>query len=99
MGNHIFLVSQENFQECIQRGIYVVDSHHNEKTNAEIIASFEAIKSGDFVFFYVRNVGVYGLWKTTSRPFFDKSSIWEGEKRVGSGSNPTQSRLSFLSTA
>ncbi|MBW2342336.1 MAG: EVE domain-containing protein [Deltaproteobacteria bacterium] len=81
MGNHIFLISQENFQECIQRGIYAVDSHPNEKTNAEIIASFEAIKPGDFVFFYVRNIGVYGLWKTTSRPFFDKSPIWQGERR------------------
>jgi len=82
MGNHIFLASQENFQECIQRGIYVVDSHHNEKTNAEIIASFEAIKPGDFVFFYVMNAGVYGLWKATSRSFFDRTPIWEGEERA-----------------
>lgn len=81
MGNHIFLASQKNFQECIQHGIYVVNSHSNEKTNAEIIASFDVIKPGDFVFFYVRNVGVYGLWKTTSRPFFDKSPIWQGEDR------------------
>ena len=81
MGNHIFLASQENFQECIQRGIYVVGAHSNEKTNAEIIASFEAIKSGGFVFFYVKNKGIYGLWKTTSRPFFDKSLIWVEEKQ------------------
>jgi hypothetical protein len=81
MGSHIFLATQENFQECIQRGLYVVGSHANERTNADIIASFEAIKSGDFVFFYVKNKGVYGLWKTTCRPFFDKSLIWLDEKQ------------------
>jgi len=81
MGNHIFLANQENFQECIQRGIYVVGSHANERTNADIIASFEAIKSGGFVFFYVKNRGIYGLWKTTCRPFFDKSLIWLDEKQ------------------
>lgn len=81
MGNHIFLISQDNFKKCIHRGIYAVDYHANEKTNADIIASFEDIKPNDFVFFYVRNVGVYGLWKTISRPFFDKSPIWEGEER------------------
>ena len=82
MGSHIFLASQENFQDCIQHGMYVVDSHINEKTNAEIIASFEAIKPGDFIFFYVKNFGVYGLWKATSRPFFNKTPIWLGEERI-----------------
>ncbi len=76
MGNHIFLVGQDNYQKCIENGVYGVNAHENEKTNAEVIASFEAIKPGDFIFFYVRNVGVYGLWKATSRPFFDKSLIW-----------------------
>lgn len=71
MGNHIFLIGQENFEKCIQHGIYGGTSQPLERINSEIIASFQAIKPGDFIFFYVRNIGVYGLWKTTSFPFFD----------------------------
>lgn len=76
MGNHIFLVSEENFEKCLKYGVYGGISHHVERINSEIIASFEAIKPGDFIFFYVRNVGVYGLWKATSRPFLDENDIW-----------------------
>ena len=79
MGNHIFLVSQENFEKCLEYGIYGGASHSLERINSEIIASFEAIRPGDFIFFYVRNIGVYGLWKAISRPFFDESEIW-GDK-------------------
>ncbi len=71
MGNHIFLVSQENFKKCIQHGVYGGTSQPLERINSEIVASFQAIKPGDFIFFYVRNIGVYGLWKATSFPFFD----------------------------
>ena len=70
MGNHIFLVSKENFQKRLKHGIYGGASHSLQRINSEIIAEFEAIKMGDFIFFYVRNVGIYGLWKATSRSFF-----------------------------
>ena len=76
MGNHIFLVSEENFGKCLRHRINGGVSPTTERINSEIIASFEAIKPGDFVFFYVRNVGVYGLWKATSRPFLDENDIW-----------------------
>ena len=79
MGNHIFLVGKENFEKCLEYGIYGGTSHSLERINSEIIGSFEAIKPGDFIFFYVRNVGVYGLWKVTSHPFFDKIDLW-GDK-------------------
>ncbi|OGO05991.1 MAG: hypothetical protein A2Y60_00790 [Chloroflexi bacterium RBG_13_54_9] len=76
MGNHIFLVSQENFRKCLEYGVYGGISHPFERTNSEIIAGFEAIGPGDFIFFYVRNVGVYGIWKAQGRPFFDEADIW-----------------------
>jgi predicted RNA-binding protein with PUA-like domain len=79
MGNHIFLVGQANFNKCLEFGIYGGASQSLERINSEIISSFEAIKPGDFIFFYVRNVGVYGLWKATSYPFFDETDIW-GDK-------------------
>lgn len=76
MGNHIFLASKENFEKCLECGVYGGISHPFERTNSEIIAGFEAIRPGDFIFFYVKNIGIYGLWKATSRPFFDESNIW-----------------------
>lgn len=71
MGYHIFLVGQENFKKCIERGVYGGTSQPLARVNADIIASFQAIKPSDFIFFYVRNIGFYGLWKATSFPFFE----------------------------
>lgn len=79
MGNHVLLVSREHFDKCLKYGIYGAPSHPLERINSEIIAGSEAIKAGDFIFFYVKNIGVYGLWRATSRPFFDETNIW-GEK-------------------
>ncbi|MEE9324638.1 MAG: EVE domain-containing protein, partial [Dehalococcoidia bacterium] len=82
MGNHIFLASQANFEKCLRYGVYGGISHSFERTNSEIIAGFEAIKPGDFVFFYVKNVGLYGLWKIISRPFFDDVDIWGAKNQL-----------------
>ncbi len=85
MGYHIFLVGRENFQICVDRGVYGgVHSAHKKKsgqTNAEVIASFSGIKKEDFVFLYLNNVGFYGLWKTTTDPFYDTTRIWTGDTK------------------
>ena len=82
MGNHIFLASKENFEKCLEYGVYGGISTSSERTNAEIIAGFEAIRPGDFIFFYVSNVGIYGLWKATSRAFLDERDIWERKDQL-----------------
>ncbi len=76
MGNHIFLASQDNFNKCMKFGVYGGIAHSFERTNAEIIAGFSAIKPEDFVFFYVRNIGIYGLWRITTEPFYDETDLW-----------------------
>lgn len=85
MGYHIFLVGENNFNICIQRGIYggiqSQGSAKSEQLNLEVMSSFIGIKVGDFVFFYVKNRGVYGLWKVTTESFYDVTPIW---------SNPNQ---------
>jgi hypothetical protein len=81
MGSHIFLVGQENFKKCLELGVYGGASQKLERINSEIVAGFEGIKPGDFIFFYVRNIGVYGLWKTTSFPFFDETNIWGNKEQ------------------
>jgi len=82
MGNHIFLVGKENFEKCLEYGVYGGISHSFERTNSEIIAGFEAIRPGDFIFFYVKNIGIYGLWKVTSMPFLDEHDIWGREDQL-----------------
>ncbi|MBI2830751.1 MAG: EVE domain-containing protein [Chloroflexi bacterium] len=82
MGSHIFLASKENFKRCLEHGLYGGIAHSFERTNSEIIAGFEAIRSSDFVFFYVRNDGIYGLWKATGRPFFDERQLWESKDQI-----------------
>jgi len=81
MGNHIFLISQENFKKSLEFGMYGGVSQPLERINSEIIASFSAIQPGDIIFFYVRNVGVYGLWKVTSYPFYDPSDFWNDKEQ------------------
>lgn len=82
MGSHIFLVGQDNFKKCLDMGVYGGVSQPLERINSEIIASFECIKPGDFVFFYVRNVGIYGLWKATSYSFFDDTNIYGDKEQI-----------------
>lgn len=85
MGYHIFLIKESNFKICTEKGVYgateIHDSPKADQTNAEIISSFAVIKPSDFVFFYVRNSGIYGLWKTTSHPFYDSEPVWPDEIR------------------
>jgi hypothetical protein len=83
MGSHIFLASKDNFEKCLEYGVYGGISSSSESTNSEIIAGFEAIIPEDLIFFYVKNVGIYGLWKATSRPFFDEErDVWERKDQI-----------------
>lgn len=86
MGYHIFLVGEDNFNVCIKRGVYggirSSGSRKSEQMNSEVIAGFVGIKVGDFIFFYVKNKGIYGLWRITSEPFYDTTPIWNNSDRI-----------------
>jgi hypothetical protein len=86
MGYHIFLVGESNFDTCIKKGVYggihSSGSVKSEQMNSEVIASFSAVKVGDFVFFYVKNKGIYGLWKITYGSFYDTTPIWRGTNQI-----------------
>ena len=78
MSYHILLANKENFEICIEKGIYGVIKSASDKLNAEVISCISGIKPGDFVFFYVKNLGIHGLWKVTTAPFYDEEKIWSG---------------------
>ena len=65
MGAHIFLVGENNFGICLKHGVYGCVMPSKEWNKAEIIAGIMSIQLGDLVFFYVKNQGVYGLWKVS----------------------------------
>ena len=86
MGYHVFLIGENNFNISIERGIYgsvySQGSPKSEQMNSEVIASFAGIREGDFIFFYVKNKGIYGLWKTNCEPFYDTTPIWNDKDQV-----------------
>jgi len=80
MSYHILLASEENFEICIEKGVYGAVKKSSDKSTAAIISCTFGIKPGDFIFFYVKNIGIYGLWRVTTPPFYDEEKIWpDGE--------------------
>ncbi|MCX7784833.1 MAG: hypothetical protein N2201_01180 [candidate division WOR-3 bacterium] len=83
MSYHIFLIGKENFKSCIEKGVYgSPEWPSNIKTNAEIISCIFAIKPNDFIFFYVKNTGIYGLWRATTDPFYEQRNIWNADNQT-----------------
>jgi hypothetical protein len=82
MGAHIFLVGEENFDVCIERGVYGCVMPSKEWNRGEIVSGILSIQTGDLVFFYVKNKGVYGLWKVIGEPFFDETRIWPSKEQT-----------------
>lgn len=81
MGAHVFLVGEDNFPICVRRGVYGSVYNQNERVRAEIIAGALSVRVGDLVFFHVNNVGVHGLWKATTPPFFDTQPLWPSSEQ------------------
>jgi len=82
MGAYIFLVGEDNFKLCRQQRDYRSVLPTNEWNKAEVIASIFALQPGDLVFFYVKNKGVYGLWKVVSTPYYDETRIWPNDLQL-----------------
>lgn len=86
MGYHILLTRLDNFKVCVERGTYggicSTVSPKSKQMNSEVIAGFAGVKTGDFVFLYVKNVGLYGLWKVVRNPFYDDEPVWNDPKQA-----------------
>jgi len=86
MGYHILLTKLDNFKVCVERGVYggicSTGSPKAGQMNSEVIAGFTGIKVGDFAFLYVKNVGLYGLWKVICEPFYDDEPVWNDPKQT-----------------
>ncbi|MFH1382722.1 MAG: EVE domain-containing protein [Chloroflexota bacterium] len=80
MGYHILLTKEDHFQSCVEKGVYggihSENSPKSKQLNAEVISGFMGIRVNDFIFIYVKNIGIYGLWKVTSEVFYDDTKLW-----------------------
>lgn len=83
MAGHIFVTSPESFEICKQRGLCADGEHTHERTNAEILARFESLQRGDFIFIYVTGIqGIFGLWKAANKPFYDNTPVWRFDDKT-----------------
>jgi hypothetical protein len=82
MGAHIFLVGEDNFQLCAKRGVYGCVMPGSERNRAEVVAGVLSIRPDDLVFFYVKNQGVYGLWRVSGEPYFDETKVWDSDEQL-----------------
>jgi hypothetical protein len=82
MGAHILLASEDNFEVCARRGVYGCVMPSKEWNKAEVVAGILSIQPGDLVFFYVKNRGVYGLWKVVGEPYFDETKVWADDQQM-----------------
>lgn len=81
MGAHVFLVGEDNFELCIKRGVYGCVMPSTERNRAEIVAGMLSTRPNDLVFFYVKNRGIYGLWKVVGEPYYDETPLWVSEQQ------------------
>ena len=86
MGYHILLATEKSFKDSTKIGVYggkkSIGTRKSAQLNSEVISSFSAIRSGDFIFFYVKKVGVCGLWKATTEPFYDETAILSDPQQI-----------------
>lgn len=82
MGAHIFLVGENNFEICLRRGVYGCVMPGTDRNRAEVVAGILSIQPNDFVFFYVKNRGIYGLWRVVGEPYFDQTRVWADENQL-----------------
>ncbi len=82
MGAHILLVGKDNFKICVEKGIYGCVMPSKEWNRGEVIAGVLSIQPGDLIFFYVKNIGIFGLWKVIGQPFYDETKIWNNDEQL-----------------
>jgi hypothetical protein len=82
MGAHVFLVGEANFEICTRRGVYGCVMPTTEWNKAEVIAGILSVQPNDLVFFYVKNRGIYGLWKVIGETFFDETKVWDNADQL-----------------
>ncbi len=80
MAVHIFAVTEQNYQICVQRGLVAVpylDSYRGDTKDA-LLSRFAGIKEDDYVLMYVTKpaMQIRGVWQVEGAPFYDTTPVW-----------------------
>lgn len=82
MAAHIFTVSEENYNVCVEHGLVAMPeakegSKHNNVVDG-LLSRLSGIKEDDFVLMYViKSKSLRGVWQIEGRPFYDDSPVWD----------------------
>jgi len=82
MAAYIFVVDEDNFELCVERGVCGCPRHEKPRINARAIADVAGIRAGANIGFYVKGVGIYGFFKAKGPAFYDETLIWRNPDQV-----------------
>lgn len=82
MATHIFTVSENNYQICINRGLVAIpeakDGRGHDNVNDGLISRLMSIRENDYILLYViGSKELRGVWQADGLPFFDITPVWE----------------------
>ncbi len=87
MATHIFVVSEENYNICIRRGLVGVpepstDSKKPDEIMDALISRMSGLKKNDYVLMYITGLKeLRGLWLVDCDPFYDDTNIGWSDKK------------------
>ncbi len=83
MAAHIFVVSEENYTICVEKGLVAIPESSGkmkDNINDGLISRLTGIKEDDYVFMYVKKLkSLYGVWQIEGAPFYDDNQVWSNE--------------------
>lgn len=78
MAVHVFVVDEENYKICIQRGLVAVSDHTNAATRDILISRMTMIKDDDYILLYIKSLKeLHGVWQADGGAFYDTSHVWK----------------------
>jgi hypothetical protein len=81
MAVHIFTVSEDNYNVCVEKGIVGLPEPKGGKSHDNIFdglsSRLSGIKEDDYIFMYViKSKILRGVWKVEGRPFYEETPVW-----------------------
>lgn len=82
MAVHIFTVSEDNFEICVQKGIVGIPEAKNSRLHDNVfdglLSRIACIKDDDYIFMYIINKKeLRGLWQADGEPYYDETKVWD----------------------
>lgn len=82
MAAHVFTVSEENYEICVERGLVALpeakEGMRHDNVVDGLLSRLSGIKEDDFIFMYViKSKCLRGIWQVEGQPFYEETQVWE----------------------